>query len=378
MPGHEAAAVQTNKPVELGTTGIFYHVITAASLLPQPYFSVNVTASFVKVSPCSKRLLFVWRSSSRFSYTSLPFAGCTYSHFSDSSSCPACGMTLGVDDFLELCIADPSSKESGAKMAFQDLLTKTRSDSTHVTHQDMCMHALKSMDQCRRSCKFILKQMVMQQAQQAQNSGSVHRAFDKLQTEYTQLQQATTSERLEAQQGMQELQNRNSAMTTRIQEMEQKIKDQQRQISQFREHFRQSTGSTRSGGSNSSMNNEKRQPEHQGMNHRVPSHAPPPMHAFVKKKSMESSRQTSNKRPTPMGQSGENYHSSKTMTHPFAPTPIHFPNSLHRPSSGGSAGSRIREISSTSSYSFEAGRRAAERISPAMAFAKPYRPQPFH
>ncbi|KAL7566821.1 hypothetical protein ACA910_019408 [Epithemia clementina (nom. ined.)] len=303
---------------------------------------------------------------------------CTYSHFSESSQCPACGMTLGTEDFLELCIADPSKGESSsAKMSLQNMLTKSRSDSTHLTHQDMCMHVLQSVDQTRRSCKFLLKQMVRQQASQAQTAGSLHRAYEKLQAEHTQLQQSVNSERLANQQSMQELKNLNAALTNQLHEMEGKMKDQQRQIDKFREHFR-STSTTPAGssahsiGSSSSANRNERG-QHLMMQHRhQPQQAssptpPPPMQAFVKNKAMaaaSTNRQSSNQHPFP------------------ATTPIHISNSFDRPSSAESFSGPpprvLGDLRNTSSYSFGPNHhRSGGGHSPAMVFAKPQRGQSF-
>lgn len=288
-----------------------------------------------------------------------------------------------------MCIAVPSSRENSSKMSFQDLLTKSRADSTHLTHQDMCMHVLKSFDQSRRSCKFLLKQMVMHQARHAQNSGSLNRSFEKLQAEHTQLQQTTTSERIEAQQREQELKNRIAAMANEMQEKDQKCKDQQRQIDKFREHFRQHPSSSHSLGSSSSApNNIGRQVEPPLMHRRQPqpssseNHAPPPpMHAFVKNKALAaaaaaSSRHNSNERPI-LGQAyGNNNNYPVDTVPPFSATPIHMPTSIVQPSSGGSSNGppRVRDIRSTTSYAFGGPsyqQRSSSGHSPALIFAKP-------
>lgn len=296
---------------------------------------------------------------------------CTYSHFSNSSSCPTCGMTLGADDFLELCVADPSLQETTEKMAFQEMLTKGSSGSTHLTYQDMCKHALKSMDKSRRTVKFLLKQMVVHHSTYAQSAGSLNRAYEILQAEHTQLKQSMTSERLEAQQKMQELHNRNAGLTSKMQEMELKLKEQQRQIAQFRDHFRQPPGSSHSHGSSSNSN-------HYPADSYIANVPPPPMQAFVKNKAMATAanRSIGNKRPI-LGPAPINQH-----TDAFASTPIQIPNAVSRPSSeGSSSGPRVRDIRSNSGYVFAANRRqpGGTGHSPALVFAKPnQRNQPFH
>ncbi|KAL7566292.1 hypothetical protein ACA910_013620 [Epithemia clementina (nom. ined.)] len=264
-------------------------------------------------------------------------------------------------------------------MPLQNLLTKSRSDSTHLSHQDMCMHVLQSVDQTRRSCKLLLKQMVIHQANHANNAGSLKRAYETLQAEHTQLQQSVNSERLETQQSIQELKNRNAALTNQMQEMEVKMKDQERQIGKFREHFRSSTpGSSHSIGSSSSANNGKGRQHYrqqQRNNENLPSPPPPPMQAFVKK-GMAANRQSSTKR-TVLGQTSGNYRTDPI--HPFSATPIHIPDTLGRPSSGGSSlEPRVRDVRSTSSYTFGVNhQRSGAGHSPAMAFAQPHRDQSY-
>ena len=297
-------------------------------------------------------------------------------------------MTLGAEDFQELCIADPSSEENHAKRALQQVLTKSRSGSTHIGLQDLCMHGLKSIDQCRRTNKFILKQVVMHEANHAQSAGKASRAYEKLQAEHAQVQQARTSERLEYEQITQELRNQNSALASKNKELEQKSMSKDQQIAQFREHFRQTPGSSHSHGSSSSANNGKRHridpPLMQSRQHHPSSDMnrnsspPPPMQAFVKNRAMAAAatRNAANKRPI-LSQRVDTYPTDSV--HNFTATPIHVPNTAGRPSSGGSSsGTRVRDIRSSSSYTFGGNnQRSGGGHSPAMVFAKPHRGQSF-
>ena len=86
---------------------------------------------------------------------------CTYSYFNENSRCPSCGKSLGVNDFMELVVAEPSSAtEEALKYSFQSVFTKFTSNATSISQQELCSRFLKNFDNERRVARFLLKQFV--------------------------------------------------------------------------------------------------------------------------------------------------------------------------------------------------------------------------
>jgi hypothetical protein len=165
----------------------------------------------------------------------LPSIECTYSHFNNSSTCPVCQRTLGANDFMELVVADPSSAtEETLKNTFQTMFTKYSSASNIIGHHELCSRLLKSFDDDRRAVRFLLKQFVLENKTAGRKSGSIGRAYEELQAEYTHLKQAASSQRIQTEQTIADLRHRVQALTGTVQEQQKKIDEKNIQIDKFR------------------------------------------------------------------------------------------------------------------------------------------------
>jgi TolA-binding protein len=222
-------------------------VIVATNHCQQRYSFARVIVYFVKVRALMRcrgtGSIFVFSSS--HSTHNLPHVSlgtfsieCTYSHFNDSSRCPSCGKSLGANDFMELVVADPSTAtEETLKNTFQTIFTKFSSSSNSLSHQEMCTRLLKSFDNERRTMRFLLKQFVVDASCRGQRSGGIARDLDQIKKEYTTLKQASSSQRIQLEQTIADLQHRVQALNGTVQELQKKLDEKDIQITQFRQLY---------------------------------------------------------------------------------------------------------------------------------------------
>lgn len=121
----------------------------------------------------------------------------------------------------------------------------------------MCSRLLKSIDDDRRTVRFLLKQFVFDSKAVGQHSGSLGRAFEELKKEYTHVKQSMSSQRIQTDQTIADLQLRVQALTGTVQEQASKLDAKERQVRQFREMLHADgmarvPGSSHSRGSNGS------------------------------------------------------------------------------------------------------------------------------
>jgi hypothetical protein len=217
-------------------------------------------------------------------------AECTYDHFNASSNCPCCNKTLGADDFLELVIADPSSssQQGSLKTTFQSMFTKYSTSASAVSHREMCARILRSMDDDRRSVKFLFKQFVRETASNGARSGHLGTQVQQMTAEITQLKQAANAQHILQQKTVQDLQHKLSALAASCKQQQNKITERETQITQYREIFAQQSGaglvpmsshSVNSSGNPTSSGGGKR-----GRSPAVQHQLQPPMQGFVKQR----------------------------------------------------------------------------------------------
>jgi hypothetical protein len=199
---------------------------------------------------------------------------------------------------MELVIADPSASTTEAvKNSFQTIFTKCTKSSNAISHQEMCQRLLKNLDIDRRAVRFLMKQFVNDVNNQGQKSGNIGRAYEVLKQENTQLKQASSSQRLQMEQTIADLQHRVQALNGTVQGQQQKLQDKDKQLSRFRELYEadgmaripSSSHSQSSGGKrghshmvNSSSSHHHHHQQHQQQQEQQ--HAQPPMQSFVMQK----------------------------------------------------------------------------------------------
>jgi hypothetical protein len=201
---------------------------------------------------------------------------------------------------MELVIADPSASTTEAvKNSFQTIFTKCTKSSNAISHQEMCQRLLKNLDIDRRAVRFLMKQFVNDVNNQGQKSGNIGRAYEVLKQENTQLKQASSSQRLQMEQTIADLQHRVQALNGTVQALngtvqgqQNKLQDKDKQLTRFRELYEadgmaripSSSHSQSSGGKRGHSNMVNSSSHHQQQQEQQQQHAQPPMQGFVMQK----------------------------------------------------------------------------------------------
>ncbi len=193
---------------------------------------------------------------------------CTYSHFEQSSQCPICTKNLTENDFTELVVADATTATNDiAKTSLQALFSKQSKGSNHNSHgeedgsdskglplSDLCFSLVRQIDVVKQSTKFLLKQLLMNSNSNGRKVQHVLRVNEKLKNDVTLLKQGQSSQRLQYEQVHTDLSNRLKARECTIQEMNQKLKEKDRMLDQFRRLHGGGDGRTSTGGSRVGVN----------------------------------------------------------------------------------------------------------------------------
>lgn len=155
---------------------------------------------------------------------------CTYTHFERSSQCPTCRKTLGDQDFTELVVADGSNGASDiAKSSMQAMFSKKNSGG-YLPHAELCQSLIKQIDASKQNTKFLLKQLLVETHKQSRGNVGALRAQEQLRSENTQLKQTVSSQRLQYEQTIKDLQNKLKARESTIAELNQ-------MLGKFQKHY---------------------------------------------------------------------------------------------------------------------------------------------
>jgi len=155
---------------------------------------------------------------------------CTYSHFEHSSQCPTCRKTLGDKDFTELVVADASNGATDiAKSSMQAMFSKKNSGG-YLSHSELCRSLIRQIDASKQNTKFLLKQLLVETHKQARCNAGALRVQEQLRMENTQLKQTVSSQRLQYEQTINDLQNKLKARESTIAELNQ-------MLGKFQKHY---------------------------------------------------------------------------------------------------------------------------------------------
>jgi len=146
---------------------------------------------------------------------------------------------------MELSISDPSTASNESlKTTFQTMFTKYSSNSHAVSHTEMCARALKALDDDRRAVRFLLKQFVKESSMEGRRSGDLGQENSHLRKEVARLKQASSSERTNYEQTLNEMKSRIQGLNSTVQKQQHKIQQQDlmirersNQVTQYREMF---------------------------------------------------------------------------------------------------------------------------------------------
>lgn len=92
----------------------------------------------------------------------------------------------------------------------------------------MCLRVLKALENDRRVLRFLLKQFVLESKASSQKSGSIGRAYESAQQEITHLKQTISTQKIQQDQLITDLENR-------LQSLQGKLEEKETQVRQFRQ-----------------------------------------------------------------------------------------------------------------------------------------------
>ncbi|KAL7480075.1 hypothetical protein ACHAW6_005782 [Cyclotella cf. meneghiniana] len=264
---------------------------------------------------------------------------CTYSHFEHSSQCPTCRKTLGDQDFTELVVADASNGATDiAKSSMQAMFSKKNSGG-YLPHSELCQSLIRQIDASKQNTKFLLKQLLVETHKQARGNAGALRVQEQLRMENTQLKQTVSSQRLQYEQTINDLQNKLKARESTIAELNQ-------MLGKFQKHYGgKGPDSYSVGGAsapphmvpNSSIGNDRQEPPLRGLLAQRKAQEMASQNAMngrnmAHKQPFMNSMNTSNRGRSP----GTNYR-------PFSSSSV---------GSGSSGTPRIRDLSANTGYHF--------------------------
>ena len=329
------------------------------------------------------------------------FVGCTYSHFEQTAECPTCSKTLSENDFTELVVAEASSPTSDiTKTSLQALFSKhsktTSSTIKGLQFSDLCYSLIRQIDVTKQSTKFLLKQLLMDNSATGRKYANAVRINCQLKHEITNLRQGHSTQRLQLEQTNNDLKNKLAAKDNTIEELHQKIREKDKMIDQFRQLHNKMTNQNSYSSTRTNNNHSSNDRSHHP--HAIPlsggrniannrfdnsedgqSISKPPLKGFMVKKSAPVEMQKRSygsmgapniplslpasqgvRRPLSYGMNdNDSVCQSQRSGVPSSQHPLHLMS--RRPYSSNSSGSvtsttpRIRDLSSSSGYSFTGG-----------------------
>lgn len=265
---------------------------------------------------------------------------CTYSHFQKNSTCPICNTVLSENDFFELIIADPMSKQEQQKAALQNLFMR-RAGGTSLSYADLCSGIMQQIDDHRKSTKFLLKQVLNDVSRLSQKNGINTQAYQSLKQAYIAIKNDLSNTRLQADRNVTELQNRLKSRDASHEEMQRKLNLYESRLS--------TSSHPHALGSSSGVISER--------SDRLVDQPPPPMQQYAAHKAeKERSQRYSHSHSghnNPTASTQRSHSLGGVNCDPTNVTPI---QRIHRPFSGsnstGSGQGRLRQLSSSSNFVF--------------------------
>lgn len=161
---------------------------------------------------------------------------CTYLHFQTSSNCPACGKSLGANDFKEVVVAGPSpSLLDTFKNTLQTLFTKLTSNFDSICPKEMCSRLLSHIDDSNKATRFVLKQFIFDCENRGQATSKMTKENEYMRKEITTLKQTSSTLRIQLEQTIADLQHRDQGFNGTVKEMQKQLDEKDLQIRQFRQ-----------------------------------------------------------------------------------------------------------------------------------------------
>ena len=237
----------------------------------------------------------------------------------------------------------------------QALFSK-KSSGGYLPYSDLCQSLIRQIDCSKQSTKFLLKQLLVESHKESRRNSIAARTYESLKTENTQLKQLNSSQRLQYEQTITDLQNKLNAK-------EGTIAEQNKMLQQFRKF----NGSSDSFSTNNSVSGPHPIPgSSSGHMDRGPSvRQEPPLRGLMAQREANKAAQQNamngrrqpflnvlNQRSSNPAGSNPNYGLNQRSNNPTGSNPNFRPFSS---SSGGSASSstpRIRDLSANTGYHF--------------------------
>lgn len=143
---------------------------------------------------------------------------------------------MGENDFTELVVAEGTGSTNDiAKTSLQALFSKqSKTNSKALPLSDVCFTLVRQIDVIKQSTKFLLKQLLMNGSAQGRNVARAMRYNEQLKSQITQLKQEHSTQRLQYEQLSNDLNNRLKARENTIRELNLKLQEKDKMLSQFR------------------------------------------------------------------------------------------------------------------------------------------------
>ena len=145
---------------------------------------------------------------------------------------------LQSSDLLELVVANPTSAtENSLQHAFQSLFTKSSPNSSILSCGDTCHRLLKSIQDDRRTARFVFKQFLVESQSFGQHSGGLRGNFENAKKQIPELKQALNTAAIQAGQTISQLQHRLQALQGKTQHQQQEHDGKANKVKNVRQSF---------------------------------------------------------------------------------------------------------------------------------------------
>ena len=213
----------------------------------------------------------------------------------------------------------------------------------YLPHAELCQSLIRQIDASKQNTKFLLKQLLVETHKQSKGNAGAIRAQEHLKSENTQLKQTISSQRLQYEQSIQDLQNKLKARENHIGELKQLL-------DKFHKHYGGKGSSDYSVGGGSHLS----APAH----HMVPnsssgrSNQEPPLRGIMAQRKANEMASQNAMNGGNIGSRKPFMNSMNDMNRGRSPGGNYRPYSGCSVGSGSSGQSRIRDLTATSGYNF--------------------------
>ena len=138
---------------------------------------------------------------------------------------------------MQLCISEaPVNPPNNMQNMFQTAFTKGPNSvgSQFLQYADACRTALQAQEAARRVTQVCFKQLARVTNMAVESSGRLKESYERLKQDFTQLQQSSNAQRLEAEQAISSAHSKSNALKQQLSEQQRKNNELLQQVDFFR------------------------------------------------------------------------------------------------------------------------------------------------